>query len=164
MLGLFLWVFHSLSNSVRSWDLSLSWISLWACCWTFFSSGSSPFLSLQFFQTGTIMVQCFDCGMATPSLIWCPVFMLEVDSIRSLSLLTGISSKVSPFESWESLTAQDSGTFWGSHLHPQQPPISRGCLFPFILLTLGAAVLFPHPIPDQVPLSPTLLPPIHFPS
>jgi hypothetical protein len=29
MLGPFLWVLHSLSNSVRLWDLPLSWIPLW---------------------------------------------------------------------------------------------------------------------------------------
>jgi hypothetical protein len=46
MLGPFLWVLHSLSNSVRPWDLPLSWISPWACHWTFYSSGSSPFPSL----------------------------------------------------------------------------------------------------------------------
>jgi hypothetical protein len=46
MIGPFLWMLHSLSNSVRPWDLPLSWIPLWACCWTFFSSGSSPFPSL----------------------------------------------------------------------------------------------------------------------
>jgi hypothetical protein len=46
MLGPFLWVLHSLSNSIRPWDLPLSWIPLWACRWTLFSSGSSPFLSL----------------------------------------------------------------------------------------------------------------------
>jgi hypothetical protein len=66
MLGPFLWALHSLSNSVRPWDLPLSWISLWACGWTFFSSGSSPFPFLQFFQTGTIMGQSFECGVATP--------------------------------------------------------------------------------------------------
>jgi hypothetical protein len=32
MIGPFLWVLHSLSNSVRLWDLPLSWIPLWACC------------------------------------------------------------------------------------------------------------------------------------
>jgi hypothetical protein len=48
MVGPFLWVLHSLSDSVRSWGLPLSWIPLWACHWTFFSSGSSPFPSLQF--------------------------------------------------------------------------------------------------------------------
>jgi hypothetical protein len=41
-----LWAFHSLSNSVRPWDLLLNWIPLWACRWTFFSSESSPFPSL----------------------------------------------------------------------------------------------------------------------
>jgi hypothetical protein len=35
MLGPFLWALHSLSNSVRPWDLPLSWIPLWACRWTF---------------------------------------------------------------------------------------------------------------------------------
>jgi hypothetical protein len=39
MLGLFLWVFHSFGNSVRSWDLPLIWIPLCSCFWTFFSSG-----------------------------------------------------------------------------------------------------------------------------
>ena len=96
------------------------------------------------------MGQRCDCGMATPSLTWCPVFLLEVGSISSLSLLLGISSKVPPFESWESFTSQVSGTLWG-------------CLFPFFLLALRASVVFPHPIPDHVPLSPpptpsTLLP------
>ena len=45
------------------------------------------------------MGQSFDCGMATHSLILCPVFLLEVGSVSSLSLLSGISSKVPPFES-----------------------------------------------------------------
>jgi hypothetical protein len=67
MIDSFLWVFHSLSNSVRSWDFLLTWIPLWACHWAF-SLGSSPFPSLQFFQTGTIMGESFDRGMATPSL------------------------------------------------------------------------------------------------
>ena len=43
MLGPFLWALHNLSNSVRPWELPLSWIPFWACRWTFFSSGSSPF-------------------------------------------------------------------------------------------------------------------------
>jgi hypothetical protein len=40
-----------------------------------------------------------------------------------------------------------------------QPPISWGCLFTFFLLALRASVLFPHPLPDQVPLSPHFQPP-----
>jgi hypothetical protein len=41
----------------------------------------------------TIMGQSFDCGIATTSLTWYPVFLLEVDSISFLSLLSGFSSK-----------------------------------------------------------------------
>jgi hypothetical protein len=59
------------------------------------------------------MGQRCDCAMATPSLIWCPVFLLEVGSISSLSPLLGISSKVPPFESWDTLTSQVSGAFCG---------------------------------------------------
>ena len=43
------------------------------------------------------MGQRCDCGMATPFLNWCPIFLLEVGSISSLSLLSGISSKVLSF-------------------------------------------------------------------
>jgi hypothetical protein len=46
MLGPFLWVLHTLSNSVRPWDLPLSCIPFWPCHWTFFSTGSSAFPSL----------------------------------------------------------------------------------------------------------------------
>jgi hypothetical protein len=56
------------------------------------------------------------CGMETPSLTLCLVFLLEVGSISSLSLLLGISSN--PYESWESFTSQVSGAFWGI---PQTP-------------------------------------------
>jgi hypothetical protein len=49
-----------------------------------------------------------------------------------------------------------------------QPPISWGCLFTFFLLDLRASVPFPHPVPDQAPLKPSLYPPtqdpVHFPS
>ena len=55
-------------TGVRPWDLPLSWIPLCACSWTLFFSDSSPFPSLQVFQTGTIMRQSFD-RIATPSLI-----------------------------------------------------------------------------------------------
>ena len=87
VLGPFLWVLYSLSNSFRLWDLPFSWIPLWTCNWTFFFSGSSPFPSLQFFQTVTIMSQRCDGRMATPILPWCLVFLLEVSSTSSLSPL-----------------------------------------------------------------------------
>ena len=74
MIGPFLWVLYSLSNSVRPWGLHLSWVPLWVCCWISFSLGSSPFLSLQFFQTGTIMGQSFWLwdGNPIPYLMLCP--------------------------------------------------------------------------------------------
>jgi hypothetical protein len=48
MIDPFLGTFHSFSQChiVRPWDLPLTWIPLWACHWTFFFSGSSPFPSL----------------------------------------------------------------------------------------------------------------------
>jgi hypothetical protein len=132
MIGSFLWALHSLRNSVWPWGIPLSWISLWACLLTFFCSGSSPFPSPQFFQKGTIMGQSFDCGMVTPSLKWCPVFLLEVGSIlpypyfqafclRSLSL---ILESLSPLRSL------------GHSGESPQPPNSQGYLFPFFLLAL----------------------------
>jgi hypothetical protein len=45
------------------------------------------------------MDQSCDCGMAPLSLICYPVSLMEVVSISSLSLLSGISSKVPPFDS-----------------------------------------------------------------
>jgi hypothetical protein len=76
MIGPFLWALRSFSNNVRPRSLPLSWIPLWACHWTFFSSGSSSFPSLQLFQTGTITGQSFDYRMATPSLTWCLTWCL----------------------------------------------------------------------------------------
>jgi hypothetical protein len=97
--------------------------------------------------------------MATPSLTWCLVFLLEMGSIRSLSLLLGISSEVPLFESWESITSQVSG----ASCRVPQPHNFQGCLFPFFLLVLRASVLFPHPISDQVALFPRTPPPSTFP-
>ena len=92
-------------------------------------------------------------GWQPSSLTWC----LPVGgSFCKFPLpIVGHLSKVPLFDSWESLTSQVSAAFWRI---PPQSPISWGCLFPFFLLTLRASVLFPHPIPDQVPLFPPLLP------
>jgi hypothetical protein len=78
------------------------------------------------------MGQSCDCGMATPSLTWRPVFLLEVGSINSLSLPSGISSKVPPYESWKSLTSQVSGAFWGG-----SPPTSYFLRFSVYILSAG---------------------------
>ena len=78
---------------------------------------------------------------------WCPVFLLEMDSTLFLSPLLGISSKVPPFESWDSLTSQ----IWYILEPPTPPPTFRGYIFPFILLALGAKLLVS---PDHLPLFP----------
>jgi hypothetical protein len=80
MIDPFLWALHGLSNSVRN--------AFWAgshfgpVAGPSFPQVSSPFQSLQFFQTGTIMGQRCDCGMTTPSLTWCPVLLLELRASR----------------------------------------------------------------------------------
>jgi hypothetical protein len=156
MIGPFLRGLHSLSNSIRPWSLPLSWTPLWVCHWTFFSSDFSPFPSPQFFQRATVMSQTFDCGMATPSLTWCPVFLLEVGSIRPLSLLLGISSKVPPFESWESLTSQISSAFW------RVIPTSYLQRLPASLISAGLQGFSPFPSPNTRSCSPPQ-PPSTFP-
>ena len=141
---------HGISNSVWPWVLPLSWILFWACHWNFFSSGSSPFL--KFFQTGRIMGQSFDSGMATQSLTCCPVFLLEVGSTNSLSPLLAITSRVSPFEFSESLTSQVSGTFW------RVPPTSYLLRLPVFILSAGLQGFSPFPSPNT--RSGSLLPPL----
>jgi hypothetical protein len=64
-------------------------------------------------------------------LIWCSVFLLEVGSISSLSLLLGISFKAPPFESWESFTFQVSGAHW------RVPPTSYLPRLPVSTLSSG---------------------------
>ena len=100
------------------------------------------------------MGQRCDCGMVTPFLTWYPVFLLQVGSISSLSLLSGISSTVPPFESWQSLTSQFSGAFW------KISPTSYLLRLSVFILSAGlrASFLLPRSIPDQVPLSFTLHP------
>jgi hypothetical protein len=142
MIGPFVWALHSFSNSVRPWDLPLSWIPLWACRWTFFSLGSSPFPSLQFFQTGTNMGQSCDCGMATLSLTWCPGGRLY-----KFPFPTCQAFHPRPLSS-ESLSLPRSLVYFGGT--PNFLPPKVACFYS--LFALGAPVLFPHPVPDQVPL------------
>ena len=86
---------------------------------------------------------------------WCHVFLLEVDSTSCLSLILGISSKVPPFESWESLTSQVSRGF--SYLLP--PEVEFLSVDPHsstLVLSIPDHVsLFPFPSP----LPPSSLPP-----
>jgi hypothetical protein len=109
----FLWVLYSLSNSVWPWDVPLSWIPLLACHWTFFS------LRLFFISIPVIISERSNYG----SEVWLwyvtliPYLMSYLPTecgLYNFPLPTGISSKVSPFESWGSLTSQVSGAFWES--------------------------------------------------
>ena len=112
MIGLFLWAHHSISNSVRPWCLLLSWIPICACHWIPFSLGFSPFFSSSSFRQKQFWVRAFLTVGWQPHLsTWCPVSPLEEDSTSSLSPLQGISSRVPPFESWESFTSQVCGIF-----------------------------------------------------
>jgi hypothetical protein len=87
---------HTITSVIASVFGALSWIPLWAYHWTSFSSGSSPFLSLQFFQIETITRQSFECGMTGYHLIPCrsagdglykfPSLQCRLFHLRSLSL------------------------------------------------------------------------------
>ena len=101
------------------------------------------------------MSQRCDCRMATPYLTWCPVLLLDVGSISSLSLLLGVWSKVPPFESLESLTSWVSGAFGG--VSPNLLFSEVTCLHSFCWPS-GLQSFFPHPIPNKVSLSPPPLP------
>jgi hypothetical protein len=89
------------------------------------------------------MGQICDCRMTTPSLTWCPVFLLGVGSMTSLSLLSGISSKVPPYQSCESLTSQVSGVFW------RVPQTSYLLSLPASILSDGPQGFSPFPSPSS---------------
>jgi hypothetical protein len=73
----FLWAHHSLSNSIRPWDLGLSWIPIWPVTRPPFPSALLHLCPYSSFRQKQLWVRVFDCGMATPSLTWCLVFLLE---------------------------------------------------------------------------------------
>jgi hypothetical protein len=125
MLSPFLWALHSLS-SIRLWELLLSFRPV--------TGPVSPLPSLHFFQTGTIMGQSCECGMASlPQLMPClpvegelfkfPLLTVKAFPLRSPSLSTeGLTPPMSLLHSGESL----------------QTPIFQGFLFPFFLLAFRA--------------------------
>jgi hypothetical protein len=102
------------------------------------------------------MGQRYDCGVATPSLTWCPVFLLEVGSISSSSYCWVFHQRSLPVSSG-SLSTPKSLAFWRSRGYPNLLFLEVACLH-FFLLALRDSVLFAHWIPDQVPLAPLLTP------
>jgi hypothetical protein len=93
-----------------------------------------------------------DCVVETPSLTWCPVILLELASVSSISLLSSISSKVSPFDSWEALTSQVSGAFC------RVPTTSYFLRLPVSILSVGLQGFSPFPSPSTRSGSPHQVP------
>jgi hypothetical protein len=56
------------SNSVRVWCLSMGCILGCASHWSAIPTVFTPFLSLQFFYTGTVLSKNFEGGLGSPSL------------------------------------------------------------------------------------------------
>ena len=67
--------------------------SVWPVTGLSFPQAPPHFHPCSSFRQKQIWVRVVTVGCPSP--IWCPVFLLEVDSISSLFLLLGISSKVS---------------------------------------------------------------------
>ena len=88
------------------------------------------------------MGQRCDYGISTLFLTWCPIFLLEVGSISSLSLLFGTLSKFPPFDSWESLNSQVSGAFWRVPLTSYLPRLLLS------ILSVGSQVFSPFLSPS----------------
>jgi hypothetical protein len=80
--------------------------------------------------------------MATPYLTWCPLFLVEVGSVSSLSLLSGISSKIPLCEFWDSLTSQVSGVLW------MVPTTSYFLRLPVYILSAGPQGFSRFPSPS----------------
>jgi hypothetical protein len=99
------------------------------------------------------MGQSCDCGMAPLSLIRYPVFFPSpycwAFHLSSLPLIP------------ESLSPPSSLVHSGG-----SPPTSYLPRLPVFILSVGPQDFSPffHPVPDQVPLSPSLPHPVHFPS
>jgi hypothetical protein len=93
--------------------------------------------------------------MATLSLTTFPVFLLEV-ALQISSPHCRAFHLMSLLLSPESLSPTRALVHSGGSY---KTPISWSCLFPLFLLALMASVLFPHPIPDHIPLFSPLLSP-----
>lgn len=125
--------------------LYLIWFPDMVGHWSSFYSGSSLVLSLKFFKRRTNMGQSFDFWMATLSLTWCSVFLMEVDSRSSLFPLLDI------------LLSHYLAGLWNILEPPHLQPFSSwGCLFPFIQLATRASVLLPTNTWPCSPLSLTV--------
>jgi hypothetical protein len=106
------------------------------------------------------MGQSCDCGMATPSLTW---GLPAGGGLYKFSLLcTAFHLGFLPLSPGSLLPPR---SLVHSGVGVVIPSIFWCCLLTSFLLSLRASIVFPHPIPDQVPLSiPDSPLPIQFPS
>jgi hypothetical protein len=102
------------------------------------------------------MGERYDCGMATPSFTWCPVFLLEVGSISSLSYCQAFYLRSHPLIP-ESLLPPRSLVHSGGS--PQAPYF---LWLPVSILSAGPQRFSPFPSPNTRSGSP-LPPPPHAP-
>ena len=86
MLGPFLWGFHSLTNGQALGPSPWAGSHFGPVSGPSFPQALLHFHSCSSFRQEQLWVRVYS-GMVTPYLIWCPVFLLEVGSISSLSLL-----------------------------------------------------------------------------
>ena len=103
------------------------------------------------------MGQRFNCSIAQLSLIWCPIFLIELGSANSLSLMWAFHLRAPII----SLSPPKFLLNYGGLHHP---PTSWGFLFHCFLLALRVKVPFIHSLIDHAPLSgspiPLPLPPL----
>ena len=145
---------HSISNSVRPWGFPLSWMPMWACPWTSFSSSYSPFLFLKFFSEMNNYGSEFLTVDGNPSPYLMPCLSAGSGLYNFPLPNVGYYSKVPPFDFWESLTSQVSRTFWSVPL----PPTSKVACFHSLCWLAGLQSCSPHLILDLVSLFPSLSP------
>jgi hypothetical protein len=101
------------------------------------------------FRNEQFWVRVFDCGSATQPFTWSPVFLLEVDSMSSLSPVLGILSKV-PY-----LSLSTPRSLVLSRGSPTQPPSLKLHISIHFSDFQGLSSIF-LPIPEHVPRFPSL--------
>jgi hypothetical protein len=88
------------------------------------------------------MGQRCDCGMATPSLTWCPIFLLEVDSISSLSYCWVFHQRSIPMSSGSLSPPRNL-------VHSREvPPTSYFLRLLIYILSAGPQSFSPFPSPN----------------
>ena len=152
MLGFCLQVYHSISNSVRPTDLSLSLIRVCTVTGPPFSHALLHFCPCNSFTQEQFWVRDFDCGMAIPSLylVSCPSMG---GGLYKFTLPTIGHFIQCPYP-WVLRISHPQG-LWCILEGVPPPPTSQSCLFPFVLLALKDSVLF---LPKYLIMFPPSLP------